>query len=53
VRVCEGRDKGSTDSVRPDIEFRLNRIINIMKFLRNRAISLVGEFCRPKSGPET
>jgi len=34
VRVCEGRDKGSTDSVRPDSEFRLNRILNITVFAK-------------------
>ena len=47
MRVCEGRDKGSTDSVRPDSEFRLNRILNNTKFLRNRAILLVSEFSSP------
>lgn len=47
MRVCEGRDKGSTDSVRPDSEFRLNRILNITQFLRNRAIWAVNEFFRP------
>ena len=47
MRVCEGRDKGGTDSVRPDSEFRLNRILNITKYLRNRAIWLVSEFSGP------